>query len=163
MKRYLIDESTFKKFVAKVKASADGEKVTAVVNQPKNERFENVLVILLWILKWIFGNMQHQKTKIHQTPTEISPRRPQTSQINSENFEAEENYKTGTRTWVGRRTPSRVRRRTNTITRSFAKKISFPITSKLRLLQRILELLTNGKILKIRFLLVVTLQLYWIK
>lgn len=47
MKRYLIDESTFKKFVAKVKASADGEKVTAVVNQPKNERFENVLVILL--------------------------------------------------------------------------------------------------------------------
>lgn len=40
MKRYLIDESTFKKFVAKVKASADGEKVTAVVHQSKNERFE---------------------------------------------------------------------------------------------------------------------------
>ena len=39
MKRYLIDESTFKKFVAKVKASADGEKVTAIVNQSNNERF----------------------------------------------------------------------------------------------------------------------------
>ena len=38
MKRYLIDESTFRKFVAKVKASADGEKVTAVVNPPKHEK-----------------------------------------------------------------------------------------------------------------------------
>lgn len=38
MKRYLIDESTFKKFVAKVKASADGEKVTAVVHQSKSEK-----------------------------------------------------------------------------------------------------------------------------
>ena len=37
MKRYLIDESTFKKFVAKVKASADGDKVTAVV-QSKSEK-----------------------------------------------------------------------------------------------------------------------------
>lgn len=47
MKRYLIDESTFKKFVAKVKASADGEKVTAIVNQSNNERFGNLLALLL--------------------------------------------------------------------------------------------------------------------
>ena len=39
MKRYLIDENTFKTFVAKVKASADGEHVTAVVKQPKDERY----------------------------------------------------------------------------------------------------------------------------
>ena len=31
MKRYLIDEATFKKFVAKVKSSADGEHVSAIV------------------------------------------------------------------------------------------------------------------------------------
>ena len=48
MKRYLIDESTFKKFVAKVKASADGDKVTAIVNQPKNERFEKFKYIILY-------------------------------------------------------------------------------------------------------------------
>ena len=48
MKRYLIDESTFKKFVAKVKASADGDKVTAIVNQPKNERYEKFEYIIFY-------------------------------------------------------------------------------------------------------------------
>ena len=37
MKRYLIDEATFKKFVAKVKQSVDGDTVTAVVKQPKRD------------------------------------------------------------------------------------------------------------------------------
>ena len=50
MKRYLIDESTFKKFVAKVKASADGEQVTAVVKQPKDERYCVSHIIFLNII-----------------------------------------------------------------------------------------------------------------
>ena len=37
MKRYLIDEATFKKFVAKVKQSGDGDQVTAIVKQPKRD------------------------------------------------------------------------------------------------------------------------------
>ena len=37
MKRYLIDEATFKKFVSKVKASADGDNVTAVVKQSSKD------------------------------------------------------------------------------------------------------------------------------
>ena len=39
MKNYLIDELTFKKFVQKVKSSADGDQVTAVIKQQKNDRF----------------------------------------------------------------------------------------------------------------------------
>ena len=38
MKRYLIDEATFKKFVAKVRASADGEQVTAVVRNTQDAK-----------------------------------------------------------------------------------------------------------------------------
>lgn len=62
MKRYLIDESTFKKFVAKVKSSADGEKVTAVVNQPKHERFlTGIRVNFLSEFKSISASLQLQK------------------------------------------------------------------------------------------------------
>ena len=39
MKNYLIDELTFKKFVQKVKSSADGDQVTAVIKQQQNDRF----------------------------------------------------------------------------------------------------------------------------
>lgn len=38
MKNYLIDEHTFKKFVTKVKSSAAGDQITAVVKQSQNER-----------------------------------------------------------------------------------------------------------------------------
>ena len=36
MKNYLIDEHTFKKFVTKVKSSAAGDQITAVVKQSQN-------------------------------------------------------------------------------------------------------------------------------
>ena len=37
MKKYLIDELTFKKFVQKVKASADGDQVTAIAKHIKHD------------------------------------------------------------------------------------------------------------------------------
>ena len=39
MKRYLIDEATFRKFVSKVKASSDGDYVSAVVKNSDDDRF----------------------------------------------------------------------------------------------------------------------------
>ena len=38
MKKYLIDELTFKKFVQKVKASVEGDQVTAVIKTDPNDR-----------------------------------------------------------------------------------------------------------------------------
>ena len=85
MKRYLIDESTFKKFVAKVKASADGEKVTAIVNQSNNERF-GIFVSLLTM------NFEVNLRK-YAAPRNENPPRPDPNQSPSTASESNQQQK----------------------------------------------------------------------
>ena len=61
MKNYLIDELTFKKFVQKVKSSADGDQVTAVIKQ-QNDRY------LVNIKPWSINHqIFREKTEIRKS------------------------------------------------------------------------------------------------
>ena len=71
MKRYLIDESTFKKFVAKVKASADGDKVTAVVHQSKTDKLIPMDRILL--LSCCLVNLRKYAAPKNVSPPNVDP------------------------------------------------------------------------------------------